>query len=84
MIRVTIRKAALRAGVENAYQLQKRAGLSPAVAADLWRGEKLPRLETLDKLCDVLGCQLCDLVTRNGHTRAAPQKQAGRLAGKKR
>jgi DNA-binding Xre family transcriptional regulator len=75
MIKVTIRQAARRVGVKNAYQLQKRAGLSPAVAADLWRGEKYPKLETLDRLCGVLECGLADLIHRNGHTNTSPQKR---------
>ena len=76
MIKVTIRQAARRVGVKNAYQLQKRASLSPASAADLWRGETLPRLETLDHLCDVLECELSDLIHRNGHTAASSQRRA--------
>ena len=84
MIKVTIRQAAKRAGLTTAYQLQKAAGLSPAVAADLWRGEKTPRLETLDRLCDVLGCELADLIHRNGHTKASPQKRASQPTGKRR
>jgi DNA-binding Xre family transcriptional regulator len=84
MIKVTIRRAAKKAGLTTAYQLQKLAGFSPAVAADLWRGEKLPRLETLDRLCHVLDCDLPDLIQRNGHTRAGPQKRAPGPTGKKR
>lgn len=71
MIKVTIRQAAKQAGIKNAYQLQKRAHISPAVAADLWKGETLPRLDTLDNLCEVLGCELSDLVQRNGKSRKA-------------
>lgn len=63
MITVKIQEVARRKGVKNAYQLQVRAGISPAVAADLWRGETMPRLETLDRLCEALGCKLFDLIT---------------------
>jgi DNA-binding Xre family transcriptional regulator len=76
MIKVTIRRAAKRAGIKTAYQLQKRAAISPAVAADLWRGNTLPRLDTLDKLCDVLDCELSDLVQRNGHTKPRSPKRS--------
>lgn len=79
MIKVTIRQAARKVGIKNAYQLQKLAGLSPAVAADLWRGEKSPKLETLDHLCGVLECELWDLIQRNGHTKTAPRKRSAKL-----
>jgi DNA-binding Xre family transcriptional regulator len=84
MITVTIQEAAMRRGIKNAYQLQLLAKISPAVAADLWRGEKLPRLETLDNLCAVLECELSDLIQRNGKAHASPtakrsqKKRAGR------
>ena len=84
MITVTIQAAARRKGVKNAYQLQLIAGISPAVAADLWRGEKLPRLETLDNLCEVLECELSELIQRNGKAHVSPaakrsqKKRAGR------
>ena len=76
MIKVTIRQAARKAGIKNAHQLQKRAGISPTMAAYLWRGDKLPELETLDRLCGVLECELSDLIHRNGHTAANSQRRA--------
>lgn len=84
MIKITIRKAARRAGIENAHQLQGRAGISPTMAAYLWRGDKYPKLETLDMLCDVLECELADLIRRNGHGKTRPQKQAKSRNGKDR
>lgn len=83
MIKVTIKQAAKRAGIENAHQLQKLAGISPTMAAYLWRGDKLPELETLDRLCGVLGCELSDLIHRNGRTKTSPPKQARSRNGKK-
>jgi DNA-binding Xre family transcriptional regulator len=84
MITVTIQAAALRRGVKNAYQLQLIAGISPAVAADLWRGKKLPRLETLDNLCEVLGCELTDLIQRNGkaHVSSTAKRSQKKRAGR--
>jgi DNA-binding Xre family transcriptional regulator len=81
MITVTIQEAAMRRGVKNAYQLQLLAKLSPAVAADLWRGKKLPRLETLDKICGVLRCEISDLIQRNGKAHVSP---AAKRSQKKR
>lgn len=88
MIKMTVKEASLRAGLTTAYQLQKAADISPAVAADLWEG-KMARLSTLDLLCDVLGCDLPDLVRRSGRTKPRPQKRPklpsknGRLASRK-
>ena len=58
MIVVTIRERAEKNGITTAYQLQKAMGISPTIAARLWRGdfEKLG-MNTLDRLCRVLRCQ---------------------------
>lgn len=62
MIRVTIRREAERRGITTAYQLGQEFGFSPDLAARLWKGEKYPRLETLDKICTKWGCDLDALV----------------------
>ncbi len=58
MIVVTIRERAEKNGITTAYQLQKAMGISPTIAARLWRGDfdKIGMV-TLDRLCRVLGCQ---------------------------
>lgn len=72
MIKVTVKEAAIRAGITTAYQLQKAAEISPAVAADLWKGKKA-RLDTFDHLCEVLKCELGDLVSR--YKNRSPKKR---------
>jgi DNA-binding Xre family transcriptional regulator len=59
MIEVTIRERAEKCGIENAYQLQKALGVSPTLAARLWRGDfKMVGVQdTMDGLCRVLRCQ---------------------------
>lgn len=65
MIRVTVREAAERRGVRTYYQLARLLGDDQDVRAKrLWEGEALPTLPTLDKVCDALGCELAELVTR--------------------
>ncbi len=58
MIVVTIRERAEKNGITTAYQLQKAMGISPTIAARLWRGDfdKIG-IGTLDRLCRVLRCQ---------------------------
>lgn len=62
MFTLKIQQEAKRAGIQNAYQLQVQAKLSPAVASELWKGKTIPKLQTLDRLCEVFGCELWDLV----------------------
>lgn len=56
---MTIRERAQKCGIENAYQLQKALGVSPTLAARLWRGDfkMIGVQDTLDRLCEVLRCQ---------------------------
>jgi len=58
MIVVMIRERAEKNGITTAYQLQKAMGISPTIAARLWRGDfdKIG-IGTLDRLCRVLRCQ---------------------------
>ncbi len=58
MIKVQIQQMAIKRGIPNAYQLQKALGISPSLAARLWRGDFTQiGLVTLDRLCAVLKCQ---------------------------
>jgi len=65
MIRVTIKQAAKRRGVKTYYQLARLLGDDQDVRAmRLWEGNTLPTLPTLDKVCDALGCNLDDVISR--------------------
>ena len=65
MVKLGVREAAEAAGIKNASQLSKVAGISLATAAQLWENEaEVVSLETLDGLCDSLGCKLSDLLVR--------------------
>lgn len=68
-----IREVAESKGVTTAYQLQKVAGLYPSMAARLFQDdvEKIA-LETIDRLCEALDCELGDLLVRVEE--AKPQK----------
>lgn len=58
MITKHVREMAEARGIRHAHALQKAIGVSPTVAAKLWKGEfEMIGLSTLDKLCRVLKCQ---------------------------
>ncbi len=72
MVTLRIREAAEERGITTAYQLQKAMDVQPGMAARLWRGElKMIGLDTLDRLCDAIGCELCDLLVRAPEMKAA-------------
>jgi len=61
-VKINIRAIAKRQGVKTAYQLQKRAGLSPSNAAKLYRNDIVQiSIATLGKLCETLDCEPSDL-----------------------
>jgi DNA-binding Xre family transcriptional regulator len=63
MIVSLVREAAERRGIKNANQLKDRLGISPTLAARLWRGAFTQiGLITLDRLCHELRCQPNELL----------------------
>lgn len=84
MIKVKIRQAAKRRGYKNAYQFGQSIGVKRMVASRLWKGDQLPKLQTLDRICNAWGCGLDELIAykrdgaMNGHTSPASRsKHAG-------
>lgn len=62
-ITVKIREVAESRGIKTAYQLQKKVGLSPSNAANLFNNDiTLISIETLGKLCATLECEPNDLL----------------------
>jgi DNA-binding Xre family transcriptional regulator len=52
-----------RRGIKHAHALEKALGVSPTVAAKLWKGDfEMIGLGTLDKLCRALRCQVGSLL----------------------
>ena len=63
MIKVKIREVAEKFNIKKAYQLQKLTGFQPSMAARLWKGEwQSANLETLNTLCNLLGCTPNDIL----------------------
>ena len=62
MIKVRIKEKAEEQGIKNAHRLELAANLSPAAASRLWKGEiEKISMETLDRLCRTLDCQIGEL-----------------------
>ena len=77
MVTLRIREAAEERGITTAYQLQKAMEVQPGMAARLWRGDmKMVGLDTLDRLCDAIGCELGDLLVR------VPEKKTAKRGSK--
>jgi DNA-binding Xre family transcriptional regulator len=75
MIELRIREAAEERGIITAYQLQKRMNVPPATAARLWRGNmKMIGLDTIDALCEAIGCEPADLIVRFVNTKKTSRK----------
>lgn len=65
MVELRIREAAEAQGITTAYQLQKRMNALPGTAARLWRGDmKMIGLDTIEALCEAIGCEPSDLFVR--------------------
>jgi DNA-binding Xre family transcriptional regulator len=76
MIETRIRELAEAKGITTAYQLQKAAGLSPSMAARLYRDEvEMIALRTIESLCGAFECEPGDLFTSaNGKPKARAKK----------
>lgn len=65
VVELRIREAAEARGITTAYQLQKRMNVPPGTAARLWRGDmKMIGLDTIETLCEAIGCEPADLIVR--------------------
>lgn len=80
---MTVKRAAKARGVKTYYQLARLLGDDSDMRAKrLWDGDSLPTLPTLDKVCDALGCDLQDVISRTPN-RAHKQPAANGTAARK-
>lgn len=64
MIKTHIREMAEKRGITTAYQLQKALGISPSVAARLWKDDfEFISRTSLNRLCKLLKCRPSNLIT---------------------
>lgn len=77
MIKVNIKKAARREGIKNPYRLAQRLQGTTSkpeprfyrLADALWQNDCQPKLETLDLVCNTLGCGLAEILTHTPNGR---------------
>ena len=90
MIRLTVQKAARKRGIKTAYQLAQRmdgvVGTKPEpfteeVARRLWGGEVQPKLDTLSRVIEALGCEISELLRYipDRRTKTSPQKRSKKV-----
>jgi DNA-binding Xre family transcriptional regulator len=64
-VELRVKEAAEASGITTAYQLQKRMNVPPGTAARLWKGNmRMIGLDTIDALCEAIGCEPADLIVR--------------------
>ena len=79
MIATRIKELAEAKGITTAYQLQKAAGLSPSMAARLFRDEvEMIALRTIESLCVAFDCQPGELFTSMNGKSKIKAKKAGK------
>jgi DNA-binding Xre family transcriptional regulator len=82
MMKLVVKEVAEREGIASAYELSKRTGIQVTSTYKIWNGEaRMVGLDTLDRLCTVLGVKPGQLFEH----RAEPRKLPGGVgAGKLR
>ena len=64
MIKTHVKETAIKKGITTAYQLQKALGISPSVAAKLWKDDfEFISRTSLNRLCLLLKCPPSKLIT---------------------
>ena len=88
VIKVTVKKAARKRGIKTWYKLaqklakvsgKKPEGRHQELAKRLWKGDVLPRLESVDSVAEALDCDLSELLHRvpeKSTPRAGPPKRS--------
>jgi DNA-binding Xre family transcriptional regulator len=69
-LKIQINERCKAQGIKTAYQLQKKANLTPPTAYRAFNNDiKQFTIETLEKLCTALGCEPNDLLVPVAHTK---------------
>jgi DNA-binding Xre family transcriptional regulator len=63
MVRLIVKEIAEKRGIKNPFALSKATGINYANCHKLWQGnQKMISVDTVDKLCEALGCTPNDLL----------------------
>jgi DNA-binding Xre family transcriptional regulator len=73
MMKLIVKEVAEREGIASAYELAKRTGIQVTSTYKIWNGEaKMVGLDTLDRLCTVLGVKPGQLFQHRAEPRKVP------------
>lgn len=80
MIELRVRDVAERKGINNPLALSKEGGIAYANCYKIWNSQqKMIGLDTLDRLCEALGCEPGDILVRVDDSKAeSTRKRKGK------
>ena len=65
MVELKIREVAEIKGIDNPFALSQATGLAYATCHNIWNGQpRMIGLDTIDRLCEALGCEPGDFLVR--------------------
>ena len=65
MVELRVKEVAERKGINNPFSLSKESGIAYANCYKIWNGQQtMIGLDTLDRLCDALGCEPGDILVK--------------------
>ena len=65
MIQLRVKELAEKRGIGNPFSLSKESGVAYANCYKIWNNQqKMIGLDTLDRLCDALGCQPGEILVK--------------------
>jgi DNA-binding Xre family transcriptional regulator len=65
MVELRVRELAEERGITNPFSLSKESGVAYSNCYKLWNGQhKMISLDTLDRLCEALGCEPGDILVK--------------------
>jgi DNA-binding Xre family transcriptional regulator len=77
MIELKVREVAERKGINNPLALSKESGIAYANCHKIWNNQqRMIGLDTLDRLCEALGCEPSDILVRVGGGKAESKRKS--------
>ena len=70
MVELRVREVAEGKGINNPLALSKESGIAYANCYKIWNGQqKMIGLDTIDRLCEALGCEPGDILVRTADSK---------------
>ena len=65
MVELKVKEVAEQKGISNPFALARESGLAYANCHKIWNNQqKMISLDTIDRLCDALGCEPGDIIVK--------------------